>query len=208
MVFASTVFVFLFLPLVLIFYFVAPRSMRNVVLLVFSILFYAWGEAQYVPLVLVAIVFNWAVGLMITRVQTTRRRTAWLVIGVIGGLSVLGYLKYANFAVENGNIVLVWLGIASFPIPGVLLPRGVSFFTFHAISYLVDIYRKSAAPESHLPNYALYILLFPQLIAGPIIRWKQICNQFRDRQESVADFAWGANRFVFGLAKKMLIANP
>jgi alginate O-acetyltransferase complex protein AlgI len=217
MVFASPIFLFLFLPLVFLLYGaalvlirhgLARRQLRNVVLLAASIVFYTWGEASYIYLILAAIVFNWTVGLAIENMTSTALRRCCLAIGVCGDLSVLAYMKYTNFAVANSNILLSWIGLRSLAIPGVVLPLGVSFFTFHAISYLIDISRKSAKAESNLLNYALYILLFPQLIAGPIIRWKTIFSQFRDRQESYADFRWGMSRFIFGFAKKMLIANP
>jgi alginate O-acetyltransferase complex protein AlgI len=217
MVFASPIFLFLFLPvvfvlystaLVLIRYGAARRQLRNVVLLVASMVFYTWGEASYIFLILAAILFNWIVGLAIEHTASVTLRRCYLALGVCGDLSVLAYMKYANFALSNSNILLTWIGLRSLAIPGVILPLGVSFFTFHAISYLIDISRKSATAESNLLNYALYILLFPQLIAGPIIRWKTIFRQFRDRQESYADFRWGTSRFIFGFAKKMLIANP
>lgn len=208
MVFASPIFLFFFLPLVLTCYFVAPRASRNAVLLLFSLFFYAWGEAPFVLLILGAIFFNWVIGLLITRAVPAGWRRVWLAIGVSGDLGVLGYMKYANFAVENSNLVLRWLGHPAFEAPGIVLPLGVSFFTFHAISYLIDIYRRSAEAEAEPTTYALYILLFPQLIAGPIIRWKQIRAQLHERRETISDFSVGVSRFVVGLAKKMLIANP
>ena len=152
--------------------------------------------------------FQLAIDLAIARTELLTGRRIWLTLGVCGDLSVLGYMKYANFTVENGNLLLHWLGYPTVTVPDVVLPLGVSFFTFHATSYLVDIYRRSAAAETHPLRYALYILPFPQLIAGPIVRWKQIYLQFRERSETVADFRWGATRFIVGLAKKMLIANP
>ncbi len=217
MVFASPIFLFLFLPVIFVLYGIAlvlirhgaaRQQLRNVVLLAASLVFYTWGEASYIYLILAAILFNWIVGLAIEHTASVTPRQCYLVLGVCGDLSVLAYMKYANFAVSNSNILLTWIGLRSLAIPGVILPLGVSFFTFHAISYLIDISRKSAKAESNLLNYALYILLFPQLIAGPIIRWKTIFRQFRDRQESYADFRWGTSRFIFGFAKKMLIANP
>jgi len=209
MVFASPIFIFLFLPVVLLAYFATPRLARNVILLFFSLMFYAWGEFHYLFLILISILFNWILGLAIAGVRSDWGRKAWLCVGITGNVLALGYFKYINFFVDNTNQLLKAFGSSlSLSIPEVLLPLGISFFTFHAISYLVDIYRGSASVERSPVNFSVYILLFPQLIAGPIIRWKHIYWQFRERQETFADFRWGVSRFIIGLAKKTLIANP
>jgi len=208
MVFSSPLFLLVFLPLVLAAYFVAPRRARNGVLLVASLLFYAWGELRYVPLVLASVVFNGWIGVRIAAaVEPARRR--WLALAVVVDLGTLALFKYANFAFENWAAVAPWLGVApnAVAIATIPLPLGISFFTFHAISYVVDVYKRNAAPERSLPTFALYILLFPQLIAGPIIRWRDIATQLVSRRERLADVAYGARRFVTGLAKKVLIAN-
>jgi len=208
MVFSSPLFLLVFLPLVLAAYYVAPRRARNAVLLVASLLFYAWGELRYVPLVLASVVFNGWVGVRIAAaVEPARRR--WLALAVVVDLGTLAVFKYANFAFENWAAVAPWLGVApgAVAIATIPLPLGISFFTFHAISYVVDVYKRNAAPERSLPTFALYILLFPQLIAGPIIRWRDIATQLVSRRERLADVAYGARRFVTGLAKKVLIAN-
>ena len=208
MVFSSPLFLLLFLPVVLAAYHAARGRGRNVVLLVASLLFYAWGELRYVPLVLASVLFNAFIGVRVAAGGATARRR-WLALGVAVNLAGLAVFKYANFALENWAAVQPWLGgtpsaVAVATIP---LPLGISFFTFHAISYIVDVYKGNAAPERRLPTFALYILLFPQLIAGPIIRWRDIAGQLGTRSEHVAEVAYGIRRFVTGLAKKVLIAN-
>jgi alginate O-acetyltransferase complex protein AlgI len=209
MVFSSPLFLLLFLPLVFGAYYVAPRAARNGVLLVASLLFYAWGELRYVPLVLASILFNGWVGARIGDAGDASSRKRWLAVGVTLNLATLAVFKYANFAFENWAAVAPLLGVApnAVAVATIPLPLGISFFTFHAISYVVDVYKRNAAPQRHLPTFALYILLFPQLIAGPIIRWRDIAGQLSGRRERLADVAYGVRRFVIGLAKKVLVAN-
>ena len=207
MVFASPIFLFLFLPLTLAAYFVLPRSWRNGVLLVASLGFYAWGEAPYLLLVLASVVFNYVLGAAISRAPSVSRRRGWLAVAVTGNLGLLAVFKYANFAVANVNALAPILAITPLAVAAIPLPLGISFFTFHAISYVVDVYKRNADAERNLPRFALYILLFPQLIAGPIIRWRDIAAQLRAREARLADFSYGARRFVLGLGKKVLIAN-
>jgi alginate O-acetyltransferase complex protein AlgI len=207
MVFASPIFLFLFLPLTLAAYFAFPRAWRNGVLLVASLVFYAWGEAPYVVLVVGSVVFNYVVGSAIARSGDARSRKLWLAFGVAGNLIVLAIFKYSNFAVANVNTLAPILAITPIALAAIPLPLGISFFTFHAISYVVDVYKGNAHAERNLPRFALYILLFPQLIAGPIIRWRDIAGQLPVREQRIADFAYGVRRFVLGLGKKVLIAN-
>ena len=207
MLFASPIFLFLFLPTALAAYFVVPRNWRNRVLLVASLAFYAWGEAPYLLLVVGSVVFNYAIGGAIARSRDPRVRKRWLAVGVTGNLTALAIFKYANFAVGNINTLAPVLAITPLAVASIPLPLGISFFTFHAISYVVDVYKRNAQAERNLPRFALYILLFPQLIAGPIIRWRDIAAQLPARDQRVADFSYGARRFVLGLGKKVLIAN-
>ena len=211
MVFASPIFLFLFLPLTLAAYFGLPRRWRNGVLLVASLAFYAWGEARYAPLIVGSVACNWFFGRAIGGSADPRTRRRWLAVAIAANLLTLAVFKYANFAVANVNALApvlapvfpIWpLAVAAIP-----LPLGISFFTFHAISYVVDVHKRNAQPEQNVPRFALYILLFPQLIAGPIIRWRDIAAQLATREQDIADFAWGARRFVLGLGKKVLIAN-
>jgi alginate O-acetyltransferase complex protein AlgI len=206
-VFASPIFLFLFLPLTLAAYFAFPRTWRNAVLLIASLVFYAWGEARYLPLILGSVAFNWVMGRAIGGAADAQVRKRWLVVAIIGNLAALALFKYANFAVANVNALAPILAVTPLALAAIPLPLGISFFTFHAISYVVDVYKRNADAERSIPRFALYILLFPQLIAGPIIRWRDIAAQLGTREQRIADFAYGARRFVLGLGKKVLIAN-
>jgi alginate O-acetyltransferase complex protein AlgI len=207
MVFASPIFLFLFLPLTLAAYFAFPRTWRNAVLLVASLAFYAWGEARYLPLIVGSVAFNWIMGRAIGGAADAMARRHWLIVAIAGNLAALMVFKYANFAVANVNALAPVLAITPLAVAAIPLPLGISFFTFHAISYVVDVYKRNAQAEHSIPRFALYILLFPQLIAGPIIRWRDIAAQLGTREQRIADFAWGTRRFVLGLGKKVLIAN-
>jgi len=207
MVFASPIFLWLFLPLTLAAYYLVPRAWRNGVLLVASLAFYAWGEMRYVPLILGSVVFNWLMGIAIGSSLDVAGRRRWLVIAVAGNLATLAVFKYANFAVANVNTLAPILGTSPFVLATIPLPLGISFFTFHAISYVVDVYKRNAEPQRRIGTFSLYIMLFPQLIAGPIIRWRDIAQQLAERDSRMADFAYGVRRFVLGLGKKVLIAN-
>jgi alginate O-acetyltransferase complex protein AlgI len=207
MVFASPIFLFLFLPLTLAAYFAFPRGWRNGVLLAASLVFYAWGEAPYLALVLGSVAFNFAIGAAVGKAGQGPSRKRWLALGVAGNLLALAIFKYANFTVANVNALAPILAITPIALAAIPLPLGISFFTFHAISYVVDVYKGNAHAERNLPRFALYILLFPQLIAGPIIRWRDIAGQLPAREQRIADFAYGVRRFVLGLGKKVLIAN-
>ncbi len=207
MVFASPIFLFFFLPLTLAAYFSVPRGARNAVLLVASLVFYAWGEAPYVALVLGSVAFNFALGAAIGRTPPGAARKRRLAAAITGNLALLAVFKYTNFAVANVNALAPILAITPLAVATIPLPLGISFFTFHAISYVVDVYKGNAQAERNLPRFALYILLFPQLIAGPIIRWRDIATQLPARDTRYADFAYGVRRFVLGLGKKVLIAN-
>jgi alginate O-acetyltransferase complex protein AlgI len=207
MVFASPIFLFLFLPVVLAAYFALPQRWGNAVLLLASLCFYVWGEGTYAAIVLFSIAFNWTVGRKLgdaTSVSASRR---WLAFGVAGNLTLLAIFKYANFAVVNANAALEALHWQPVSLATITLPLGISFFTFHAISYLVDIRRRNAVPQRRAHSFALYILLFPQLIAGPIIRYKDIAGQIVSRERRSSDVAEGTRRFIVGLGKKMLVAN-
>lgn len=207
MVFASPIFLFLFLPLALSAYFLASRPMKNLVLLAMSACFYMWSEGVFIALVLASVLFNWVFGLAIAGSEQAQVRKRWLVAAIGANLATLALFKYANFALENLNAATSALSVAPIAFQSIALPLGISFFTFHAISYVVDVYAKKAQAERRLPDFALYIMLFPQLVAGPIIRWRDIASQLRGREERLADFSYGVRRFLFGLGKKVLIAN-
>jgi alginate O-acetyltransferase complex protein AlgI len=204
MVFSSNIFLFAFLPLTLIFYLLLPknRAVKNGILLAFSLLFYAWGEVQYLGLLLVSIVANYFFGLRIEKSKSL------IAPAIAFNLVLLGYFKYANFLVENLNqIFSLQIENQKIHLP-IHLPIGISFFTFHAISYLVDIYRGKCAPQKNIFDLALYIAFFPQLIAGPIVRYNFIEKYLTKRRHSWFFAAYGIRRFIIGLGKKVIIANP
>lgn len=208
MVFSSIFFLYFFLPMTLLLYFIAGPRYRNFLLLAASLIFYAWGEMGYVLLMLFSITANWLVGLAIDRAKergSTGKKA--LVAGVILNLLPLAFFKYGNFLVDNFNVILPTLNLGEIELSDVHLPIGISFFTFQAISYIVDIYRQEAEVQRSPVNLALYISLFPQLIAGPIVRYHDIAREIVDRKTTTADFRDGVLRFVCGLAKKVLIAN-
>jgi len=208
MLFTSSVFLFGFLPSVLVVYYLTPRSFRNFVLLVASFFFYAWGQLSGLLLLPFSIGVNYLAGRGIERAHEQGKRAAWpLRLGVLFNLLLLGTAKYTFFALENVNLVLGLLGTSEIKIRPFGLLLGISFFTFHAISYLVDIYARRATAQKNIINYGLYIALFPQLIAGPIIRYRDIADQLTVRHVTVGDLTEGIGIFIIGLAKKLMIAN-
>ncbi len=209
MVFSSIIFLFLFLPVTLLLHCVAGRKLRNTVLLFLSLVFYAWGEGAYVLLMLCSILLNYVFGLLIARACTPGGKKNVLALGVVLNLLPLFYFKYSGFVLENVVNMLAVLGIENSIVPHHQhLPIGISFFTFQALSYVVDVYRGMVAPQKNILNIGLYIALFPQLIAGPIVRYHDIAKQLVKRTVTLEKFSGGAERFVFGLGKKVLLANP
>jgi alginate O-acetyltransferase complex protein AlgI len=205
MVFSSNIFLFLFLPTTLLLYFAAPKKLvgekyKNYLLLFASLIFYAWGEAQYLVLLLISILVNYFFGIAIEK----RSKNFYATIAIAFNLLLLGYFKYANFLVENFNQISPY----QVTLAKVHLPIGISFFTFHAISYLVDIYRKKCRAQKNICDLALYISFFPQLIAGPIVRYNFIEKYLHHRRHDLFSVNYGIRRFVIGMAKKIIIANP
>ncbi|MBQ9252024.1 MAG: MBOAT family protein [Clostridia bacterium] len=203
MVFSSSLFLLGFLPLVFLGNCLLKTRYSNLFLLAASLVFYAWGEPVMVLLMIGSILLNWGVGRWLALASDRGRKVA-LVLGVCCNLGLLGYYKYAGFLVRLLNDVAGrnWL-----PVPQIALPIGISFFTFQAISYLVDVYRGETEPSPHLVNVALYISFFPQLIAGPIVKYRDIHHQLMERKISWIGVSDGFRRFLFGLGKKVLIAN-
>jgi len=194
-------------------YFLSPWKIKNAILLAGSLFFYAWGEAFYVLVMVVSILSNHAFGVRIDRVSAEKKSSAHkrkvlLVLGITVNLILLGWFKYANFIFDNINIALAWIHVDPLAIKEVHLPLGISFFTFQAISYLVDVYRRETPAQPSRYKLGLYIALFPQLIAGPIVRYRDVAEQIIKRAHSIELISNGVQRFVYGLAKKMLIANP
>jgi alginate O-acetyltransferase complex protein AlgI len=204
LVFSSPQFLFLFLPFALVLYGLSPRRGCNLALLLVSLLFYAWGEAAHLWLLLLLIAVNWAAGLVIARDTRPSRRRLAITAAIAIDLAALVWFKYAMFLGHN----FARLGVASVALNGIVLPLGISFFVFHNISYVVDVYRRVAPPRRNPIDFALYIAFFPQLIAGPIVRYHDIAAQLDRRRVTPAGFASGVERFLAGFAKKMLLANP
>jgi alginate O-acetyltransferase complex protein AlgI len=209
MVFSSSVFLFLFLPIVLAVYFLLPGlRVKNVFLVLASLIFYAWGELFFVLIMLVSIACNYGFGLVVDRLRENRKAARRAVAAaIVVNLGLLAFYKYANFFVDNLNVLLNAVGAVEIKLSPVHLPIGISFFTFHAISYIVDIYRRDANVQKNPLNVGLYISLFPQLVAGPIVRYGHVSQQITDRRVLFPDFVAGTERFVIGLGKKMIFAN-
>ena len=207
MLFSSPTFLFLFLPALLSLHFLAPRIARNLLVLGASLLFYTWGEPELYWVMLVSIGLNYAFGLWVGK--TRHWRTGWIAVAlaVAANLGLLAYFKYAVFLTENLNLVLGWAGYSEMLLPGVVMPIGISFYTFQAMSYVIDVYRGDTPSQKNPIDMALYIALFPQLIAGPIVRYLDVAAQLRGRRVTLVVFASGIQRFILGLGKKMLIAN-
>ena len=203
MVFSSLEFLYAFLPLVLAVYFIAPKKLKNTVLLVFSFAFYWWGEPKYAVLMLVTITFCYFAGRVIERIRETRWAKPLLIISVAVPLGFLAVFKYTDFLISTVNGITN----ADIPLLKLALPIGISFYTFQALSYVVDVYRKDTPAQKNWINLAAYIVLFPQLIAGPIVRYTTVAEDLDGRTHSLEKVAKGMRRFVFGLGKKVLIAN-
>jgi len=208
-VFSSPIFLFCFLPVALLLYYVAPATLKNIVLLIISLLFYAWGEAGYVSVMLVSIGLNYVSGLLIFKYQENKFiSTLYLLLSLILNIGILVYFKYYNFILDNIDSLFTDVKISHNQQESIHLPLGISFFTFQAISYIVDVYRKEVPAQKNILSLGLYISLFPQLIAGPIVRYHDIAAQIKDRLHSIDVFSSGVTRFIYGLSKKILIANP
>ena len=204
MVFSSFTFLLCFLPLTLILYYVVRGvKARNLVLCLFSLVFYAWGEPVYVLLMIGSIGINYLFGWLLGKWETPGRRKLVVVLALIFNLGAIGLFKYGNFVLENLGLLL-----GSEPIRlSFSLPLGISFYTFQILSYVLDVYRRKTPVQRSLLNLATYIVLFPQLVAGPIVRYDQIQSELRDRHETLSDFVSGAKRFAIGLGKKVILAN-
>ena len=204
MLFSSIPFLYTFLPCVLIVYFLSPDRLKNTVLLLASLLFYAWGEPRFVVFMVIAIVQGYVFGLLAEKYRSERKRARLCVWGsAVIGLGLLGYCKYTDFFLSGFNRLT---GL-SVPLLHVALPIGISFYTFQILSYVIDVYRGTAAAQRSFIDLAAYVAMFPQLIAGPIVRYTDIAPQLKQRVRTVEDAALGARRFILGLAKKVLLAN-
>ena len=204
MVFSKLFFVYLFLPLCLLMYWlVRGTNNKNTVLILFSLIFYAWGEPVYVFLMLLSAVVNYAAGLGIEKYRGSKKASLITGLAIFYDLLMLGIFKYSGFVAENINAFFS----LSLPVPDIRLPIGISFYTFQTISYVIDVSWEEVAAQRRFKNFLLYVSLFPQLVAGPIVRYSAIELEIQERHASAEDIAYGLNRMILGLSKKVLIAN-
>lgn len=203
MLFSSLPFLYYFIPCVCILYFAVPKALKNSVLLLSSLFFYGWGEPRFLVFMLISIVQGYTFGRLIEKHIGTRRAKIFMAVSVVFGLSLLCYCKYADFFIANFN-ALTGLSV---PMLRIALPIGISFYTFQLLSYVIDVYRGTASAQKNFIDLALYIAMFPQLIAGPIVRYSDIAHQLENRTHSAENAAYGIRRFVIGFSKKILVAN-
>jgi alginate O-acetyltransferase complex protein AlgI len=207
MLFSSLVFIYLFLPLTLVGYYLIKIEYKNHLLLFASLVFFAWGGVSLTIILLLSIILNYIFGLKIQKNINTNRAYWWLFAGVTVNVLALGVFKYANFIIVNINALISLSALSPIPETHILLPVGISFYTFHSLSYLVDIYRRKTLAQRNIFDLSLYVCMFSQLIAGPIIRYSDVWQQLRNRTHTWIKFSSGVERFLIGLAKKILIAN-
>lgn len=204
MVFSSTIFLCVYLPLVLLGYYICPKKGRNLFLLIVSLVFYAWGEPKYVFLMIFSILINYVFGRLIDKNRGRQKRMKLLlVLSVVIDIGLLSVFKYTDFIITNVNAIFG----ANFDLLNIALPIGISFYTFQAMSYTIDVYRDDVRVQKNLIDFGMYITMFPQLIAGPIVRYADVQDQLAERSVTTADFSEGVMRFVVGLGKKVLLAN-
>ncbi|MBQ7897649.1 MAG: MBOAT family protein [Clostridia bacterium] len=203
MLFSGMPFLFYFLPVVLIIYFIVPKCLKNTVLMLSSLIFYGWGEPKYLFLMIGSILLGYFLGMAIDKSKTAGLKKLFLSLSVISSVILLGFFKYADFFIYNFNAVT---GL-SIPLLKIALPIGISFYTFQILSYTIDVYRGDVPYQKNIINFATYVALFPQLIAGPIVRYVDVCRELEERTHSFEKFYLGIRRFAVGLSKKVLIAN-
>ena len=202
--FSSLPFLFGFLPITLAIYFAVPIQWRNLALLLTSLVFYGWGEPVYLGIMVLSILIDYTHGLLVERYRSRDKLARWFVAeSVILNLGLLGFFKYWDFFAEN----LSRLPGITLPALGLPLPIGISFFTFQTMSYTIDVYRRDAPAQRDIVAFGAYVTMFPQLVAGPIVRYREVAAELKERVNTTADFAAGAGRFTVGLAKKVLLAN-
>lgn len=203
MLFSSITFLYYFLPILLLVYFITPNKYKNFILLLFSLLFYFYGEPKYIWILLFSCIFNFYMGKRIGKNLNTKKSTVYLVLGIVINFSLLFYFKYTDFMITNINQILP----ITIPMIHIVMPIGISFFTFQTVGYLVDVYQEKVTYNNNLLDFATYVTLFPQLVAGPIVRYVTVEEELKSRHHSYTQFAQGVKRFVIGLAKKVLLAN-
>lgn len=207
MLFSSPLFLYLFLPITLLGYYLINPKIRNYWLLSASIIFFAWGGITFTFILLGSILLNYIFGILIEKKRDTYQAKLWVFIGISTNIAILAIFKYTNFLVHNLNDLLGIVSIPLIPQTNIVLPIGISFYTFHSLSYLIDIYHRKTAAQRNFFDLSLYITMFSQLIAGPIIRYSDVESQLRGRTHTAEKFANGIERFLIGLGKKVLLAN-
>ena len=204
MIFSSLTFLFAYLPVTLAVYFLAPLRWRNLVLLLVSLFFYGWGEPVYIVIMLLSILIDYTHGLLVEKYRDNDKKARWFVgQSVVFNLLLLGFFKYWDFLAANLSL----LPGVQIPQLGIPLPIGISFFTFQTMSYTIDVYRRDAPVQRNIVDFGAFVTMFPQLIAGPIVKYKTVAEDLNRRINTTEDFALGARRFCVGLAKKVLLAN-
>jgi len=207
MVFSSPVFLFCFLVITLSLYYIVPKKLKNTVLAITSLFFYAWVEPKYIFLMLLTVSSCYLLGILIEKASDNKIRKIYLVISIVLNIAILAYFKYANFIVDSYNEIAHLINGVSFSIKTIALPIGISFYTFQSLSYTIDVYRKKVKATYNWINFCAYVSMFPQLIAGPIVRYETVALQLESREESFEKFGQGVLIFTVGLAKKVFIAN-
>ncbi|WP_251862274.1 MBOAT family O-acyltransferase, partial [Clostridium sp. Marseille-Q2269] len=204
MVFSSLIFIFVFLPITFLLYFISPKKIKNLTILMVSLIFYGWGEPVYIYLMVFSIVFDYFASLLINKHRGNKKLAKRIfIITLIVNLGMLGFFKYFTFIIHNINY-LFGLNIIVDNIP---LPVGISFYTFQILSYVIDVYLKKVKVQKNIIDFGAYVTMFPQLVAGPIVRYSDIAYQLKHRKENFNKFGDGVERFIIGLGKKVLIAN-
>lgn len=204
MVFSSMTFIWIFLPILLFVYYISKEKYRNIILLFFSLIFYSWGEPKYIVLMLISILVNYIFGRILDKCNKKKNKKIVLIVSIVFNLGLLVYFKYFNFIATNIDNII---GQNVIPNKNIVLPIGISFYTFQIMSYIIDLYRGDIKVQKNSLNLALYISFFPQLIAGPIVKYKDIDEQLQKRTVTIEKFSNGIKRFVYGLAKKVIFAN-
>lgn len=204
MVFSSLIFLFLFLPVTILIYYASPNTLRNAVLLIASLIFYAWGEPVYIFLMIFSTVFDYVNGILIEKYRQRKAiARGVLLLSLMGSLGILGFFKYAGFVIDNVNLLFA-LNLQAEALP---LPVGISFYTFQTMSYVIDVYRGKVSVQRNLISFGAYVTMFPQLVAGPIVKYGEIAEQLTTRKVTLERFGEGAELVITGLAKKVLLAN-
>lgn len=208
MVFSSTIFLFRFLPILLAVYYLFKNKFKNLILLSFSLLFYAWGDPKYIVVMFYSICLNYVFAMIIDKLRDKPSlNKKVLAVAILGNLAPLFFFKYYNFFVANYNFFASLSKISYLPVLNIIMPVGISFFTFQSMSYTIDVYKKEAVVEKNFINVALYVSLFPQLVAGPIVRYVDVAKELTCRNVNFNNITDGIRRFIIGFGKKIIIAN-